>query len=60
VFDNCPAAAAAGPLQGVSKVIVRPSLISGLAGDPYPGFINNFAGSPGFMMGEWRCCLPGL
>uniref|UniRef100_A0A383W7V3 Fatty acyl-CoA reductase n=1 Tax=Tetradesmus obliquus TaxID=3088 RepID=A0A383W7V3_TETOB len=37
-------------LQGVSKVIVRPSLISSLAGDPYPGYINNFAGSPGFMM----------
>eukprot|EP00879_Flechtneria_rotunda_P002618 GHRR01002820.1.p1 GENE.GHRR01002820.1~~GHRR01002820.1.p1 ORF type:complete len:370 (+),score=99.23 GHRR01002820.1:161-1270(+) len=37
--------------QGVSKVIIRPSLIAGLQGDPYPGYIVGLAGAAGFPMG---------
>lgn len=28
--------------------IVRPSLVTGLAGDPYPGYVGNLAGGAGF------------
>eukprot|EP00878_Enallax_costatus_P009179 GHUV01009596.1.p1 GENE.GHUV01009596.1~~GHUV01009596.1.p1 ORF type:complete len:597 (+),score=150.72 GHUV01009596.1:329-2119(+) len=38
-------------LLGVSKVIVRPSLISALQGQPYPGYVSGYAGAPGWMMG---------
>eukprot|EP00775_Hariotina_reticulata_P007405 gene7405-7614_t len=36
---------------GVNNVIVRPSLISGLAGDPYPGFVTGYGGPGGYTMG---------
>jgi hypothetical protein len=41
-----------GTLPGVSKVIIRPSLISNTAGGPYPGYVGGFAGSPGYCLGE--------
>lgn len=30
--------------QGMPVAIVRPSLVCGLAGDPYPGYCGNLAG----------------
>eukprot|EP00775_Hariotina_reticulata_P012461 gene12461-12596_t len=36
---------------GVHKAIVRPSLISSMAGAPYPGFIQGYAGAGGYIMG---------
>jgi fatty acyl-CoA reductase len=38
--------------RGVSKAIVRPALISSLAGSPYPGFLQGYAGPGGYVMGE--------
>eukprot|EP00775_Hariotina_reticulata_P008751 gene8751-8931_t len=35
---------------GLHKAIVRPALIAGLAGDPYPGYISSFAGPGGYTM----------
>jgi hypothetical protein len=37
---------------GVSRAIVRPSLIASIAYDPYPGYINSYAGAGGYTMGE--------
>jgi len=38
-------------LPGVGKCIVRPSLITGVAGAPYPGYFNGFAGCQGYCLG---------
>jgi fatty acyl-CoA reductase len=37
---------------GAAKAIVRPALISNLAGSPYPGFVQGYAGPGGYIMGE--------
>jgi hypothetical protein len=37
---------------GVSRAIVRPSLIASIAYDPYPGYINSYAGAGGYTMGK--------
>lgn len=39
---------------GVAKAIVRPSLIAGMAGAPYPGWISGYAGPPGYVMGRFN------
>lgn len=40
------------PLRpGVCRAMVRPSLIAGLVGDPYPGYVNGFGGPGGYTMG---------
>lgn len=36
---------------GISRAIVRPSLIASVAFDPYPGYINSYAGAGGYTMG---------
>ncbi|KAF8068243.1 fatty acyl-CoA reductase [Scenedesmus sp. PABB004] len=36
---------------GVSRAIVRPSLIASIAHEPYPGYINSYAGAGGYTMG---------
>jgi nucleoside-diphosphate-sugar epimerase len=41
------------PLRpGAAKAIVRPGLIANLAGGPYPGFVQGYAGPGGYIMGE--------
>jgi fatty acyl-CoA reductase len=42
--------------RGVAKAIVRPALISSLAGAPYPGFLQGYAGPGGYIMGELAAC----
>lgn len=37
---------------GVARAIVRPSLIAGLLGAPYPGYVTGFGGPGGYTMGE--------
>jgi hypothetical protein len=39
-------------LPGVGKSIVRPSLITGVAGAPYPGYFTGFAGCQGYCLGK--------
>lgn len=34
--------------RGMPCCIIRPSLITGVRGDPYPGYIGNLAGGAGF------------
>lgn len=36
--------------QGAFKAIVRPALISNLAGSPYPGYLQGYAGPGGYIM----------
>jgi fatty acyl-CoA reductase len=38
--------------RGVAKAIVRPALISSVAGAPYPGYVQGYAGPGGYVMGE--------
>jgi hypothetical protein len=41
--------------HGLPLVIVRPALVSGVAGEPYPGYSGNFAGQVGGRGGgAWR------
>jgi Male sterility protein len=47
---ECAVADAVLP-PGTARVVIRPSLISSLAGAPYPGFISGVAGAPGWVMG---------
>jgi hypothetical protein len=37
---------------GVAKAIVRPSLICSIAGSPYPGYLQGYAGPGGYAAGE--------
>jgi hypothetical protein len=37
---------------GVSRAIVRPSLIAAIAGDPWPGYITGSAAAATYSMGE--------
>lgn len=45
---------------GVSRAIVRPSLIASVALDPYPGYINSYAGAGGYTMGYALGFFQGL
>jgi hypothetical protein len=37
---------------GVAKAIVRPSVICSVAGSPYPGYLQGYAGPGGYAAGE--------
>lgn len=45
---------------GVGRAIVRPSLIASIAGAPYPGYINSYAGAGGYTMGYALGFFQGL
>uniref|UniRef100_A0A383WJS7 Fatty acyl-CoA reductase n=1 Tax=Tetradesmus obliquus TaxID=3088 RepID=A0A383WJS7_TETOB len=46
--------------SGAAKAIVRPALISNLAGSPYPGFVQGYAGPGGYIMAYAMGFFQGL